>query len=161
MIDQDLQWQDLIFVMNSMWFGILVNGYVLISCHLMRASNVYVPFIFIFKWANGKTRAYLFFLFLLIMRNLGGSIFFRSFDINLIIWLLAMLSIAIHWFVLAFFFYMPRLITSITYYMTRKGSRGIIIFLFHIPSIAINSFVTKYVASKAISLKETWVPRSW
>jgi len=35
-------------------------------------------------------------------------------------------------------------------------SRGIIIFLFHIPSIVINGFVTKYIASKTISLK---VPR--
>lgn len=46
----------------------------------------------------------------------------------------------------AFFFYMPKLFISITYYM------------FHIQSVAINSFVTKHIAIKTILLK---VPGNW
>lgn len=105
--------------------------FTLVSSHVMR------KFIFTFEWLERKTTPYLLLLFLFF----GGSIFFRFSDINVLILLLTILSTAIHRHVPAFFFYMPKLFTNITSYM------------FHIPSIAINSFVTKHVARKQYPLK--------
>jgi len=129
---------------------------VIISRHVMRASTVYVPFIFIFKWPQIKVTLKLFFFHFLNMWSAGGSIFLGSFGNYNLVWFLSfeeinLFSVWIHWLVYAFFCYMPKLVTSITSYMTRKGN--FIIFMLHISLISINIFVTNYIACKIITPK--------
>ena len=64
------------------------------------------------------------------------------------VWWCLLLLVCWPKFSLAFFCYMPKLVTSITYYM------------FHIPSIAVNGFVTKHFARKTISFEVlgSWWP---